>query len=448
MAEGGTQFPPSREMEVKPVGKLAAFQIPNFRILFAGRVTSNMARSMRVFLRAWMVLELTDSPLMMGLVISSLSWPMLVMPFVGGVMADRMDRRTILKWTESLLVLLWAFVALLVFFGAYDIGPGFLRIEWWYFMLTSFVSGLIQSIGRPGHQAMIGSIVDKERLQSAVALDAVSDTWPRVAGPAIAAIIIALIGGTWRTWGPWLFAFTAAGQLVTAITIFMLHWQPTMDVSRTRERRGAFGDFLEGLKLIKNEPVLMGLVALGITFMLFAGGAGFLLPVFARDVLGLGQDQGAAGLGVLMTVQTLGASLGAMAIVWFSSFRRRGYLLLFVAIFHSLTVIAFSQSTIFLVSAFLIIGGSSTMVFFRTVRRTLMQMLAPDHMRGRVMSMDVFQQGLNPIGILIWGGIAEFMRAQYGLAQGTQNTWLIGGILYGVITVLFFTFMPALRRFR
>jgi hypothetical protein len=136
-----------------------------------------------------------------------------------------------------------------------------------------------------------------------------------------------------------------------------------------------------------------------------------------------------------------------MAIVWFSSFRRRGYLLLFVAIFHSLTVIAFSQSTIFLVSAFLIVGGSSTMVFFRTVRRTLMQMLAPDHMRGRVMSMDVFQQGLNPIGILIWGGIAEFMRAQYGLAQGTQNTWLIGGILYGVITVLFFTFMPALRRF-
>ena len=77
-----------------------------------------------------------------------------------------------------------------------------------------------------------------------------------------------------------------------------------------------------------------------------------------------------------------------------------------------------------------------------------MQMLAPDHLRGRVMSLDVFQQGLSPFGILIWGIIAEFMRAQYGLAQGTQNTWLIGGILYGVITLLFFIFMPALRRFQ
>src|SRR5688572_9493065 len=174
---------------------LSAFQIANFRLLFAGRVTSNLARSMRVFLRAWMVLELTDSPLLMGVVVSSLSWPMLVLPFVGGVMADRMDRKKLLQYTETMLTILWAAVALTVFMGAMEFGPEFLRVQWWHFIITSFLSRVIQSIGRPGHQAMIGSVVDKERMGSAVALDSISDTWPRLAGPSIGALAIWLVGG-------------------------------------------------------------------------------------------------------------------------------------------------------------------------------------------------------------------------------------------------------------
>ncbi|MBI2172089.1 MAG: MFS transporter [Chloroflexi bacterium] len=449
---GQIEYQPSPDDPPLPKGirgALIAFEVTNFRWLFAGRATSNLARQMRVFLRAWMVLELTDSPLLMGIVVSSLSWPMLVVPFVGGVMADRFDRKKLLQWTEGLLTVLWAAVALTVFMAAFDFGPTLLRVQWWHFIITSFLSGIIQSIGRPGHQAMIGSIMDRRRMPSAVALDSISDTWPRVAGPAVAAVAIAIVGGSWERWGPWLFTLTSLGQLLTFITILMMKWQPGMDVSRQRERRGSsWQDFLDGLKLIKSQPVLLSLVGMGFAFMLFAGGAAFLLPVFARDVMGLGKEGGAAAFGVLSTAQTIGSSIGALVIVSLVNFSNKGRLLLAAGLIHAVSVIAFSQSTILMLSVALIATNSMTGVFFRTSQRMLLQHIAPNEMRGRVMAMDVFQQGLSPVGVLIWGAIAEIMQGRYGLAQGTQNTWLLGGVMYAVIIIVFFTFVPALRSFR
>ena len=429
-------------------GRLAAFQIANFRLLFAGRVTSNLARQLRVVLRGWMALELTNSPFLMALVVSSLSWPMVFMPFIGGVLADRVDRKKILKWTESLLTLLWAFVAMLVFFGAYQIGPSYLRIEWWHFIVTSVVSGIIQSIGRPGHQAMLGSVVDEKRLSSAIALDAVSDTWPRVGGPGLAAPVILLIGGTWHSWAPLLFTVSAIGQFFSVITIFLLRWEPRMDVSKTRQVGSPWEDFVEGMQFIKGNGVLLALVGLGLAFMLFSGGAMFLLPIFARDVLRLGSEQGAAGYFGFQLIQTLGASIGAGLLVMLALFRRRGLLLMGMAAGHAVCMILFSQSTIFMLSAFLILGNSVTQVGFRTIRRMAMQALAPDEMRGRIMSMDVFLQGLGFIGALVWGSIAQLMTNEFGLARGAQHTLLLGATLYGLVTIIFFIFVPILRRFR
>lgn len=438
--------PPVDETPLPPGlrGTLSAFQVTNFRWLFASRVTSNMARSMRVFLRAWMVLELTDSPLLMGIVVSSLSWPMLVLPFVGGVMADRVDRKRLLQWTESLLTVLWFTVALTILFGAFQIGPEFLRVQWWHFILSSFASGVIQSIGRPGHQAMIGSIMDARRLPSAVALDAISDTWPRIAGPGIAAVAIALVGGTWQHWGPWLFMLTSLFQLFTAAAIFAMKWEAGMNVATLRARTGAWRDFIAGLVLIRGNPVLLSLVGLGFSYMLFAGGASFLLPVFARDVIG----GGAAVFGLLSTSQTVGSSLGAGANVLLVQFSNRGKLLFGVGLANAVAIAAFSQSTILIVSVMLIAACSMTSVFFRTSQRMLLQRFAPNEARGRVMAMDVFQQGLSPIGVLIWGAIAQQFQSAYGTAQGTQLTWLLGGVLYATVIIVFFSLVPALRNFK
>jgi MFS family permease len=398
-----------------------------------------MARQMRVFLRAWIVWDTSGSPLLMGIVVSSLSWPMLFMPFVGGWLADKIDRRRLLKITESLLVVLWAVVAAMVYFQ---------YIVWWHFVISSVLSGIIQSIGRPTHQAILGSIVDKRRLPNAVALDNIADSWPRVGGPLIGALLISVIGTGWLFW------MTSLGQLFTAITIFMLDWDPVEQ--REKQRRGGHSSsFLEGFKYIWHEKVLLGLVSLGVVFAMIGGAAGFLMPIFADAILGVG----ASGLGLLMTAQTIGASIGAFLVLILARFGRRGYLLMVVALLNSMVVVAFSRSEVLLISMVFVVGMGMGQVMFRTMRLVMLQILTPDDLRGRVTSFQTVIQGMMWIGVLIMGSIAEllgrsggvdlgFIRLGGDIASGAADTVLIGGILYGIVSLIFFILFPALRRFK
>jgi len=365
-----------------------------------------MARQMRVFLRAWIVWDTSGSPLLMGIVVSSLSWPMLFMPFVGGWLADKIDRRRLLKITESLLVVLWAVVAAMVYFQ---------YIVWWHFVISSVLSGIIQSIGRPTHQAILGSIVDKRRLPNAVALDNIADSWPRVGGPLIGALLISVIGTGWLFWMT----------------------------------------FLEGFKYIWHEKVLLGLVSLGVVFAMIGGAAGFLMPIFADAILGVG----ASGLGLLMTAQTIGASIGAFLVLILARFGRRGYLLMVVALLNSMVVVAFSRSEVLLISMVFVVGMGMGQVMFRTMRLVMLQILTPDDLRGRVTSFQTVIQGMMWIGVLIMGSIAEllgrnggvdlgFIRLGGDIASGAADTVLIGGILYGIVSLIFFILFPALRRFK
>ena len=224
-----------------------AFEERNFRLLWLGRFSSNMGRTLRVFLRGWLVWQLTDSTLLMGIVISSLSWPMLFMPFLGGVVADRMDRRRLLIITETLLVILWAAVSLLLTLGL---------IQWWHFIVSSIVSGVIQSFGRPGHLAMVADVVDKKQLPNAVALDTAAQTWPGATGPAFGVLLIPFIGVAGGFW------LTTVAQIITVVTILRLDW--TVKERPESGQKSAGSSLVEGFRHVASEPVLLSLVALGI----------------------------------------------------------------------------------------------------------------------------------------------------------------------------------------
>jgi MFS family permease len=155
------------------LSKLSPLKSRNFALLMAGRASSNMGRSMRVFARAWLVLEITDSPFLLGVVTASLSLPSMFMPFLAGILADRMDRRKLLIYTEFLLVVVWTAVAV-------DITLGY--IEWWHLSVSAVLSGMIQSFGRTGHQAILANLVAKDELHRAVAIDSVVQHWPNAGG--------------------------------------------------------------------------------------------------------------------------------------------------------------------------------------------------------------------------------------------------------------------------
>ena len=403
-----------------------AFEHRNFRLLWVGRFSSNMGRMLRVFLRGWLVWQLTDSTLLMGVVVSSISWPMLFMPFLGGVVADRMDRRILLIITETLLVILWAVVSLLLTLGL---------IEWWHFIVSSVLSGVIQSFGRPGHLAMVADVVDRKRLPSAVALDTAAQSWPGVVGPALGVILIPFIGVAGGFW------LTTLTQLITVVTIVKLDW--TVRDQSADERQSASSSLFEGFKHVSGEPVLLGLLSLGICSALFAQSYNFLLPVFADNILGLGgATRGVQGLGVLMAGSAIGASVGSAVVVALSNFQRRGLLLLGAVVLSSLLIIAFSRSELFWLSFVILFSMRIVGMITQTVNMTVMQLLAPDHLRARVMSLRVFTMGLSPIGVLIVGTLAE------PNLLGVQNAVLLGGAVFGVVTLILFASMPALRGFR
>lgn len=403
-----------------------AFEHRNFRLLWAGRFSSNMGRMLRVFLRGWVVWQLTDSTLLMGLVISSLSWPMLFMPFIGGVVADRVDRRKLLIVTETLLVILWAAVSLLLSLG---------MIEWWHFVLSSVASGVIQSFGRPGHLAMVADVVDKETLPNAVALDTAAQTWPGVTGPAIGVLLLPVIGVAGGFW------LTTATQLITVITILKLDW--TVKEHAEEATSGARSSMMEGFRYVAAQPVLLGLFTLGVLSALFAQSYNFLLPVFADEILGLGgETQGAQGLGVLMLGSAIGASVGSAVVVMLSNYRRRGPLLFIAVMIFAVLIVGFSRSELFWLSMILLFFMRIMGMLTQTINMTVMQLQAPDHLRARVMSLRVFTMGLSPIGVLIMGTLAE------PTILGVPDAVMLGGIVYAAATLVLFAVTPSLRHFR
>jgi len=399
---------------------LVALQVPNYRLLFAGRVTSNMGRFMRSFARGWLVYQLTGSPLRMGIAFSAISWPMLFMPLVAGVVADRVDRKRLLLWTEGLLVFLWAFVALLISLGLF---------QWWYFIISAFTSGMIQAFGRTGHEAMIGSVVNKERLGNAVALDSVSQTWPQIGGPALGAVLIGVIGTGGVFWT------TAVLQLFTFITLVRIRWEPQQEQHARTE--SVSRSVLEGLQYIRGETVIVSLVMLGLLSSLFAGSYIFLLPIFAEDIL----DAGAQGLGALLIAAAVGGATGSLVALAMSNAQRsRGLLLMAMVAVTAVALITFARSELFIISLAAMFGLGVSRIIFQTTVTITMQQFAPDHLRGRIMSLRVVSQGLMPVGVLILGTVAE--------VRGAADTLLMAGVLYGVFALPVFLVVPSLRRFQ
>jgi len=401
------------------LASLSPLKRRNFFLLMAGRTSSNMGRSMRVFARAWLVLEITGSPFLLGVVTASLSLPSMFMPFLAGVLADRMDRRKLLIYTEFLLVLLWTAVAV-------DITLGY--IEWWHLSVSAILSGMIQSFGRTGHQAILANLVARDELPRAVAIDSVVQHWPNAGGLLVATLVIGVIGTGGVFW------ITAIGQLITGITLLLMHWEYAEPPEAARRSVGS--NLMEGFKYIRGESVLLGLILISAAATLFGGATQFLMPFFARDILGVGSS----GLGVLLLFSTLGVSFGSIIVMSVSSISRRGLLLLSAVILGTLFRVAFSQSEIFYLSLGLVFG----MGMFNTIRMTMvqmmMQLMAPDHLRGRVMSLRVSMQGLSWIGVLALGGLAEFV--------GAATTVLIAAVISGLVSVAIFTRMRSLREFK
>ncbi|MGQ9875054.1 MAG: MFS transporter [Chloroflexus sp.] len=375
----------------------------NYRLFFFGQLISLTGTWMQSVAQGWLVLRLTDSPFLLGLVAAANSLPVLFLTLFAGTVADRFPKRRILLVTQSVAMILAATLAGLTLTGTVHIS---------HVLILAFLLGCVNAFDAPTRQAFTVEMVGREDLLNAIALNSSIFNGARTMGPAVAGIVVAWIGE-----GPaFLFNALSFGAVLASLSLMQLDAHQANGMQR--------GNMLRvGLQYIASEPSVRAL-------LLRAGAVSFfcfvhipLLPVFARDILQIG----AAGLGWLSAASGFGSLVAALTLAQLRDDAPRGKLLTTASLLYAPLLISFTQArTVPL--ALLFIGlcgwaGVTTMA----LTNTLIQLIVPDELRGRVMSVFTLSlMGLSPLGGMLASSIAELVGSVPPVVAGSA---LIGWLL-------------------
>lgn len=375
----------------------------NYRLYWSGQVISLLGTYMQSVGQVWLVLQLTHSPWQLGLVGALQAVPVLFFSLFGGVFADRWPKRRVLLCTQSSAMiqalLLWVLIA-----------TG--TIQLWHLYVLALLLGLTNSLGRPTGQAFIVEMVGREDLPNAVALNSMLSQMMRIVGPGLGGIIIAASGV------PILFLLNGLSFLAVIVGLMLiksqeLHAQVPQAVSKG-ECKSTWQSLREGVDYVWNTPVVLLVILVVGLVLLFGSNFNVLLPLFATDVLHIG----ATGFGFLSAATGVGALLAALWLAWNNQQPTIRRVLVSTLIFGALEAL-FAASGIYVLSIVLIASVGFMETDFAAQSMTALQTAAPDHLRGRVMSVQIlFFDGSLPLGYLLMGWLSGLFGPAYAMFIG------------------------------
>lgn len=382
-----------------------------------------MATWMDQVARGWLIYELTNSPVQLGLVRGVQAIPILLLSPVAGSTADRYDRKKQVMVAQVLDGLMYAVVAVLIFTG---------RILPWHVYVTGFGMAIVQTFQHPSRAAMVADAVPSSHLTNAIGLNSVVFNVCRSTGPALAGLLIAVFG-TGSS-----YAVQAAFYLLATLwTVPLRPGTRSSTGSHGHGVREAFGrSIIEGWKFgWRNENVRTALL-ITMSASLFIIPFTTLLPVYARDILGVG----ATGQGLLLTAMGVGALCSAVLIASLGDQLPRGILMLGGVTMYGLSVAAFSASPWFKLSMVLMMIVGLFHVSSHALVQTVIQAYSPSEFRGRTMA--IFQQShfVLTVGSMLVGALASLWGARWALASMSVTGALI------IITI--YVAMPRARLIR
>ncbi len=395
---------------------LSALRHRNYRLYWFGQLSSVLAQNMEGVAQGWLVLELTNSPLLLGVTGLAFAAPTIALTLLGGVIADRADRRRIMILSQGASAATFFLLATLIL------------LEWialWHVIVFAVLSGCVRAFDRPSRMALLPQMVPKEDIANAVAVGGTIWQLNRLVGPAFAGMLIYLIGI-----GPtYYFCFAASLSAVVLWLGIRLATQPTAPSTG-----GVMQHMAEGLNFIRKNEIYFIFIA--IIFFNSAFGMSYLIlmPVFARNVL----DVGSQGFGFLQSVGGAGALVGVLAVAWFSHSRGKGVQALAGALVFGVLLILFATSKSYPLSLALAFALGVASQFYMTTISTVIQVNLPNELRGRVMGIYGLAWELMPVGGMIAGAIAEFAGAP--IAVG------FGGFMVAGMALLVAIFYPSVRR--
>jgi MFS family permease len=373
---------------------LAAFRYRDFRILWFGAFTSTVGNWMQQVAQAWLIFELTHSSFYLGLDYFFGQLPILLLTLIGGVVADRYNRRHVLLGSQLVqMATAFTLTAIIVMDAV--------RVE--YILLLSLVAGIGQAFGGPAYQALIPSLVEKKDLPNAIALNSIQFNLARVFGPLLA-------GATLAAWGSAAcFGLNGLSFLVVIVALLAMehkHLKPTDPKPMMQELKG-------GLRYAKGQPAILALTVLAALTTYLGLPLLTFLPVFARDIFHGDVNR----FTHMMAFSGAGAVCGALITAWLGKFRHMGLAVLLTQTVFGGLLTLFALTRIGWLSNLLLFGTGATLLMTFSMTASLVQLIVPDNLRGRVMSiyMVAFRGGM-PLGSLAAGYLASRSSAPLVLA--------------------------------
>lgn len=388
------------------------FEVPAFRWYLASMTGNWSAMQMQMIARGFLTYQITGSYAALGTVELANTGPRLIFALTGGVVADRSNRRTIAQVGQMVNAVIAAGIAALLFLDMLAFG---------HLVIAAVLQAVANSFALPARQAMIPQIVGMKRLTNALALNVSMMSTLRLGAPALAGFLIAVTGASW------VFTLMAILYVVATLAMFKVtlisqsdllevdSGRTPEDVSRvTPSRRNAIGDIRDALVYLWRIPVLRMLLIVDMFLGMLTFPYQRLLPGFVSDVLADNPDETAIRMGILLTITGLGALGGSLVVASLPS-RNRGKMVIVSVALFGLALLGFSASTVFVVSAGIVLFMGIGQSVRQSLNSILIQSATSNEFRGRISSIMLFEDGIESLGIFAIAVLASIIGPQWAL---------------------------------
>lgn len=384
----------------------------DFRYLWFGTLFSSAGQWIQQITLGWLVYDITGSSVLLGLVNGMRALPFLLTGPLGGVIADRVNRRNLMMTTQMFLVAVTLGMGILIATG---------QLQIWHLFAFTLLTGVTWSFNQPVRQAVVADVVSPTDLPNAIALNSAGFNMTRIVGPSIGGLLIAWVGAAGN------FFVQGIAYCGVVLMIALMRVPPTPLEAR---QSSMVENMREGARWVWDQPIMRTLMTLALVPVVFAMPYQSLMPIFAQDVFGVGPE----GLGLLLSASGVGAFLGAVSVASLAQItRRRGRLLLMSLVLMGTGLIVFSQTrSMPLALIFLVFNGVFQMTYM-TINQTVLQLTIPHELRGRVMSIYMLNQGLLPLGSFLAGFVSHLIGAPATVAlMGASCIVLAGMAAWGL----------------
>jgi predicted MFS family arabinose efflux permease len=366
-----------------------AFEYRNFRLLWFGACTSSIGTWMQEIAQNWLVFEITKSPLLLGVDAFLGDIPILLFSLVGGVVADRMDRRHLLIGSQLVQMLSALTLAALI-------ATGHIRV--WHLLVSSFVVGTAQAFGGPAYSALVPSLVEKEDLPNAIALNSIQFNLARVIGPVLGGLALKYVGSAWC------FGLNALSFVAVISSILRLN----IDFKPARTGESIMTSMKQGFRFIRTQGAMETLIVIAFCMTALAIPMITFLPVFAKNVFR--KDEMTYTL--FLVASGLGSITGALSVAALGNIPNKGRIALSMLVALGAGISGFAMSKSVVLSCILLFFSGAVLMCAFAMISSLVQLITANEMRGRVMSVyNVAFRGGMPLGSLLTGYLVPHWTA-------------------------------------